>query len=128
MFRRSDASSPRTNLNEPEPLSPLEFHVLLVLAREDLYGYAIMKLVTEHSAGAVRVELGSLYRVLSRLMEAELLAEVAPPADAPASQRGLPRRYYRITEAGQAAARAEAKRLENVVKLARALLPGAGAS
>lgn len=109
-------------------LSPLEFHVLLVLSREDLYGYAIMKLVTEHSGGAVRVEIGSLYRVLSRLMEAGLVAEVTPPADAPASHRGLPRRYYRIMQAGALAVRAEAKRLEGVVELAREFLSGAGAT
>jgi DNA-binding PadR family transcriptional regulator len=109
-------------------VSPLDFHVLLVLAVEDLYGYAIMKRVEEHSAGAVRVEIGTLYRVLSRLMDAGLVADTEPPPDAPASHRGLPRKYYAITGAGGALVREEARRLERVVRLARDLLPDASAS
>jgi DNA-binding PadR family transcriptional regulator len=108
------------------PLSALDFHVLLVLAREDLYGYAIMKRVAEESRGVVRVEIGSLYRVLSRLMEVGLVAEAEPPADAPASHRGLPRKYYRITPEGAMAARAEARRLDDVLRLARGLLAETG--
>lgn len=109
-------------------MSPIDFHVLLVLAREDLYGYAIMKQVDAHSAGAVRVEIGTLYRVLSRLMDAGLVAETDPPTGAPISHRGLPRKYYAITEAGGAAVREEARRLERVVRLARSLLPDVSAS
>jgi DNA-binding PadR family transcriptional regulator len=109
-------------------VSPLDFHVLLVLAREVLYGYAIMKQVEEHSAGAVRVEIGTLYRVLSRLMDAGLVTEAHPPPNAPTSHRGLPRKYYAITEAGSAAVREEARRLERTVRLARALLPDVSAS
>ena len=109
----------------PSPLSPLEFHVLLELAREELYGYAIMRRIGEHTAGAVRVEMGSLYRVLSRMIDQGLVGEAAAPADAPASHRGLPRRYYRLTATGRAVVRAEARRLERVVRLARELLPEA---
>lgn len=109
-------------------MSPLDFHVLLVLANEDLYGYAVMKRVDEQSAGAVRVEIGTLYRVLSRLMDAGLVADADPPADAPASHRGLPRKYYAITERGAQAVREEARRLERVVRLARDLLPDVSAT
>lgn len=109
-------------------MTPLEFHVLLELAREDLYGYAIMKRVEEHSGGAVRAEIGTLYRVLSRLMDAGLVAEAEPPPDAPASHRGLPRKYYAITEAGSAAVREEARRLEHAVRLAQSLLADGSAS
>ncbi|HIF21537.1 MAG TPA: hypothetical protein EYQ27_06405, partial [Gemmatimonadetes bacterium] len=38
------------------PLSATDFHVLMVLAEEDLYGYAIMKAVERESAGAVSPE------------------------------------------------------------------------
>jgi DNA-binding PadR family transcriptional regulator len=111
--------------NRQAPLSQLDFNVLLVLASgAPLYGYAIMKRLEEHPAGPGRVEIGSLYRVLSRLMDGELVEEAAAPADAPANHRGLPRKYYRITAAGESAARAEARRLEGVVRLARDLLPG----
>ena len=116
----------KTVRNEGPTLSQLDFHVLLVLASgAPQYGYAIMKRLEEHPAGPGRVEIGSLYRVLSRLMDGGLVDEAAAPADAPANHRGLPRKYYRITAAGESAARAEAHRLEGVVRLARDLLPGA---
>jgi DNA-binding PadR family transcriptional regulator len=114
--------------NDPSPVSHLDFHVLLVLASESpLYGYAIMKRLEEHPSGPGRIEIGSLYRVLSRLMDGGLAEEAEAPADAPANHRGLPRKYYRITAAGDAAVRAEARRLESVVRLARDLLPEAKA-
>jgi DNA-binding PadR family transcriptional regulator len=107
------------------PLSALDFHVLLVLSREDLWGYAILKAVEDQSGGLVTIGIGSLYRVLSRLMDAGLVAEADTPADAPEVHRGRERRYYRLTERGLQVANAEAKRLARVVALARDLLPGA---
>lgn len=104
---------------EPEPLSALDFHVLLVLAEDDLYGYALMKAVEEESGGRIRPEVGSLYRILGRLMAEGLVAETSAPAGADASHRGRPRKYYRITARGREAARNEAARLEDVVALAR---------
>ena len=105
------------------PLSALDFHVLLVLSREDLYGYAILKQVEAESDGVVSVEIGSLYRVLNRLMDLGLVDEAATPARAPETHRGRPRRYYRLTASGLAAARAEAGRLDRVIRLAREVLP-----
>lgn len=110
-----------------DALSPIDFHVLLVLARNDLYGYAILKAVETESRGAVRPEIGSLYRVLGRLMTEGLVEEVPPPGDAPDVHRGRPRRYYRLTVAGRSALEADARRLEGALELARkrALLPDA---
>ena len=54
----------------PLPLSATDYHVLMVLAEEDLYGYAIMKGIEVDSRGAVSPEIGSLYRILARLMTA----------------------------------------------------------
>lgn len=51
------------------PLSAL-LQVLLVLSKGDLYGYAIMKAVEAQSGGILSPEIGSLYRVLARLVEA----------------------------------------------------------
>ena len=53
------------------PLSATDYHVLMVLTEEDLYGYAIMKAVEQESGGAVSPEIGSLYRILARLMPDE---------------------------------------------------------
>ena len=107
------------------PLSATDFHVLLVLSEGDLYGYAIKKAVETQSGGAVTPEIGSLYRVLARLMAEGLVAEVAGPAE-DGTHRGRPRKYYGITPAGRDVARAEAARLSELVELARGrdMLPG----
>jgi DNA-binding PadR family transcriptional regulator len=102
-------------------MSATDFHVLLVLAIEDLYGYAIMKAVEAQSRGAVAPEIGSLYRVLARLMKVGLVVELDVPDPEAEPQRGRPRRYYRITPAGRAALRVEAERLRHAVSLANAL-------
>jgi PadR family transcriptional regulator, regulatory protein PadR len=110
------------------PLSATEFHVLMVLAEAPSYGYAIMKAVTEQSDGAVSPEIGSLYRVLSRLEAEGWVRQSAPPGGAQQSARGLPRRYYTLTAAGRRVALAEARRLSRVLELARErdLLPEGG--
>jgi DNA-binding PadR family transcriptional regulator len=120
--------SPSQNEQTSSPLSAIEFHVLMVLAERASYGYAIMKAVADHSAGAVHPEIGSLYRVLSRLTELGWVEEVAAPEGARRGKRGLPRRYYALSETGRMVALAEARRLASVVALARErdLLPEAG--
>ena len=65
----------------PLPLSATDYHVLLVLAEEDLYGYAIMKAIEEDSRGAVSPEIGSLYRILARLMTEGFVDEIGTPKD-----------------------------------------------
>ena len=104
------------------PLTPTDFHVLLVLAGESLYGYAILKAVEEESEGLVAPEIGSLYRVLARLLDGGLVHEVDPPTEAPTTHRGRPRRYYALTEAGRAVLLAETTRLSGALEIARARL------
>lgn len=104
------------------PLSPTDFHVLLVLASDDLYGYAIQKAIERESGGAVRPEIGSLYRVLGRLTSLGLVDETDGPEDAPESHRGRPRRYYRLTAQGLDLLKADARRMEGALEIARARL------
>jgi DNA-binding PadR family transcriptional regulator len=101
-------------------LKSADFHILLVLADGPLHGYGIMKEAETESGGAVRLEIGSLYRILSRLLEAGLIE------DADMDER---RHYYRITRLGRRVLRAEAERLRGLVDLMRTrkLLPGADA-
>ncbi len=109
------------------PLSPVDFHVLLVLAAEDLYGYAILKAIAEESGGTVSPDIGSLYRVLARLVSKDLVDEAPPPEAAPDSHRGRPRRYYSLTEFGREALEADARRLESALEIARVRLqPSSG--
>ncbi len=101
------------------PLSATDFHVLMVLAGGASYGYAIMKAVVDQSDGAVSPDVGSLYRVLARLMGRRWVTEAGAPAQAPAASRGRARRYYALTPEGRTVALTEASRLARLVDLAR---------
>ncbi len=96
------------------PLKPADFHILLVLLRGDLHGYGIMQAVSEESAGRVRLEVGSLYRLIARLRDAELVDDSTR-----APEPGENRRYYRITDFGAQVARLEARRLADVLAVAK---------
>jgi DNA-binding PadR family transcriptional regulator len=99
------------------PLTPATFQILMSLVDGELHGYAIMKEVEESTEGDVRLGPGTLYGSLKRLLEAGLVAEGAERADpAMGDER---RRYYRLTKFGLSVARAEARRLEAVVRSAR---------
>ena len=101
------------------PLSATDWHVLMALFEEDLHGYAIMKAVARDSGGAVSAEIGSLYRILSRMMTDGFVDEVEAPRGAPTETRGRPRRYYQLTHDGRAALRQESLRLSDALELAR---------
>ncbi|MBV8937336.1 MAG: helix-turn-helix transcriptional regulator, partial [Alphaproteobacteria bacterium] len=60
---------------------------------------------------------GTLYRSIQRMLEQGLIQETAErPTPELDDER---RRYYRITSFGRAVAKAEARRLAHLVKLAR---------
>jgi DNA-binding PadR family transcriptional regulator len=107
------------------PLSARDWHVLMALSGQSLHGYGIMKAVESDSSGRVTAEIGSLYRVLDRLLDQGLVEEVEEPADAPTDTRGRPRRYYGLTEKGRGVLREETARLEDALALAheRNLVP-----
>jgi len=112
------------------PLRPRDFYVLLVLAGGELHGYGIMKGVERESRGGVTLEVGSLYRTLDRLLAAGLIEEArADSAAAAATAADMERRRnYRLASFGRAVMRAEAERLQEVVRMvqAKGLLRGAG--
>ena len=111
--------SPAKERGEGVPLSATDWHVLMALVEEDLHGYAIMKAVERDSRGGVSAEIGSLYRILGRLMTEGFVDEVAAPDDAPTETRGRPRRYYGLTPEGRTALRQESIRLQGALELAR---------
>jgi DNA-binding PadR family transcriptional regulator len=103
----------------PAPsLSPQWFQILLALAEQPLYGYAIMADVLARTDGRMKLWPGMLYGSLKRLSEAGLVKETDPPHDAPRDR--MERRFYRITKAGRSALRDEAARLSAYVETARA--------
>lgn len=98
------------------PVPHATFHILLALAGGELHGYAIMKDVGQRSDGAVRLGPGTLYGALRRLLEARLVEEASERVEPEDYER---RRYYRLTPLGLAVARAEARRLDAVLRAAR---------
>jgi len=75
----------------------LELIVLHLLSLGEAYGYEIVTALTERTNGGLEVTDGTLYPVLYRL---ERGGFVAVRWETP--QRGVPRKYYRLTEAGHA--------------------------
>lgn len=117
-------ATPRSALDSVLPLSPVDLQILLVLGQGELHGYGLMKAVEDQSGGRVRLEVGSLYRVIKRLLGSQLIEESPdgpPSGDAPGDGRGpKPRRFYKLSDFGREAAAAEARRLAEVVETARA--------
>jgi len=93
------------------PLSPQDFQVLVVVFDTPLHGYGIVKASSGDSTKAV-LDLGSLYRIISRLIDKGLIEAV--PVEQLRSKRQ--RRYYRATDLGRRVARAEALRLRELLE------------
>jgi len=105
------------------PLQTATFHILMAVAQEDRHGYGIIQDVARRTDGELRLSAGTLYRSIQRMLELGLIVETdhrpAPEFD---DER---RRYYRISVFGIAVARAETRRMAQLVRMARTqgLLP-----
>jgi DNA-binding PadR family transcriptional regulator len=99
------------------PLTPAVFHIMLALAEGEAHGYGIMLEVNRLTDGALRIGPGTLYRSIQRMLLDGLIVERKDAVDPEIDDER--RRYYRLTELGLQVARAEAQRLEALVKAAR---------
>jgi DNA-binding PadR family transcriptional regulator len=111
------SASPGRTPESHLPLTPATFQILMALVDGERHGYAIMTEVAERSDHTVRLGAGTLYGSLKRLLEDGLVDEGAERAAPETSDER--RRYYRITKFGLSVAKAEARRLEAVVRTAR---------
>ena len=104
---------------EATPLAPADFQVLLLLAEGPLHPYGLSRAGEARPDLGVPLGIGSLYRLLNRMVTAGLIEE----SDDPAAQKGpaARRRVFQITPFGRRVARAEARRLETVLEAARAM-------
>lgn len=104
------------------PLSARAFYILIALAEEETHGYALAKRVETMSAGTVKLTGGTLYPLIKQMLADGWIAETSA---APGDPR---RRAYRITPRGKRIGEAEAARLADLVRAARAckFLPNAG--
>ena len=108
----------REEIDSLLPLPPATFHILMAVADEDRHGYAIIQDIASRTGGELQMSAGTLYRSIQRMQEQGLIIETRErPAVENDDER---RRYYRITSFGLAVAKAEAHRLTQMVKLARA--------
>lgn len=105
----------RAGVDAMLPLQPAAFHILLALSAGDCHGYGIIQDVEARTGGALRLSPGTLYRTIQRLLEDGLIEE---PRKALRSGGDPRRRYYRLTPFGTAVARAETRRLTDLVRLA----------
>jgi DNA-binding PadR family transcriptional regulator len=99
-------------------LTPAAFHILLALAAGERHGYGIMQDVATLTEGRMRLGPGTLYRSIGRLLDGGLIAEAEERPDPALDDER--RRYYRLTQQGRRAARAEAARLATLVHAAEA--------
>lgn len=92
------------------------FHILLALGDDPQHGYAIRKLVLERTDGAVKLYPATLYGSIRDMTKRGLIEALAGEEDPDDDQR---RRYYRLTEGGRDALRAEVARLQGLLDHAR---------
>jgi DNA-binding PadR family transcriptional regulator len=100
------------------PLPPATFHILMALADDRRHGYAVIQDIAMRTNGELRMSAGTLYRSIQRMQEQGLIVESKRRPDPHEDDER--RRYYQLTAFGNAVARAEARRLAQLVKLARA--------
>lgn len=70
----------------------LELCVLVLLEKQDLYGYEVIKRITEK----IDISEGSIYPILRRLLKQELCTSYLQE-----SSEGPSRKYYRLTNNGK---------------------------
>ena len=103
----------RDRLNAYLPLQPVDFNILLSLAAGERHGYGILQDI-EARGDSAAPDVGNLYRALARMVDHGLI-QATRPAD-PGDKR---RNYYRITTRGLRVAKAEAQRLQMLLRAAR---------
>jgi PadR family transcriptional regulator PadR len=83
MAKETNRSDDRASIERELKRGSLELIVLHLLGPGEAYGYEIVTKLATRTNGALGVTDGTLYPVLYRL------------------ERGVPRKYYRLTDAGR---------------------------
>ncbi len=104
-----------TDISPAPPLTPAVFHILLALAKGDKHGYEIMKAVRQDSGGTVTMGNGTLYGSLKRMLSDGLVEDAGDRGEDDDARR----KYYRLTDRGRDALRAETQRYVDTVEVIR---------
>ena len=110
----------------PRPAaSPRSHHYLILLALlgGDAHGMAIAREVERLSESQVRLWPATLYGSLEELRERGWIEELDEDRPQDESEK---KRFYRITAIGCSVARAETRRLEGLIKIARGRVKARG--
>jgi PadR family transcriptional regulator, regulatory protein PadR len=94
--KSDERSNDRRSIERELKRGSLELIVLHLLAPGEAYGYEIVSKLTDETDGSLGVTEGTLYPVLYRLERAGFVS-VRWETQA----RGVPRKYYCLTEAGR---------------------------
>ncbi len=98
-------------------MNPRVFMILLSFAEGSAHGYQVKKAVEERSGGSIKLDAGSLYRSLAKLVDEGLVAESGERPDP--NMDDTRRRYYELTDKGRTVVSAEATRLATLVEYAK---------
>ncbi len=102
-------------MDDQRPVSDQLFHILLSLVDEPRHGYGIIQEVEARTEGTAMLGSSTLYSAIKRIRAWGWVEEVEAPV------RGDPRRkYYGLTAVGRGVVQTEARRLETLVRQARA--------
>jgi len=93
-------TQPRSSLDRELKRGVLDLVLLAMLSERPRYGYEIVTSIVERTQGLLEVKDGTLYPVLYRLEAAGFVEAYWESPDA-VQGRGMPRKYYRVTEPGQ---------------------------
>lgn len=91
---------------EKGPLTEPMYYVLMAFLRREMCGTEITEFVERRTAGRVKLGPGTLYTLLARFQEDQLIEETSVDGR---------KRTYQITEKGRAAFREELERLRACV-------------
>jgi DNA-binding PadR family transcriptional regulator len=108
-------------VRENDAVSDQVFHTLLSLVAGPRHGYGIIQAVEARTGGSFTIGSGTLYSALKR-MESDGWVE---RVDGPDSEDPR-RKYYGLTTSGRKVMVEEARRLTELARYARELLPERG--
>lgn len=88
-----------SGINKQLKKGVLEILILKLISCQDMYGYELIQVMEEKSKGYFKLKEGSLYPILYRLEDEELIESYWNKDNA---RRTVPRKYYKITKKGNA--------------------------